>query len=765
VDAILRAALSNAAWSVVLALAAAVGARAWRRRPAVSHALWLLVLLKLITPSLTEFPFPSRAGPPEAAPAPVIPITASRRSAGREVVAIPPREPIAPAPAAEALLHPATRRDAPPPAESVAAAWGVAVWPWRAAIAAIWLGGTAAFWSVVGLATVRFRRLTASAHPATEGLSRRLAALAGRMSLRSIPEARLVPARVPPMLWVPQFGRARLLLPEGLWDRLDPIQQDAILAHELTHLERGDHWVRRLEALSLGLYWWDPAAWWARRRLEQAEEECCDARVVSLLPAAAGAYAETLVATAVYLSGAVWPMPMGASGVGRLDPIKRRLHMILSDAVPAPSASRTARAFVLAAMLSLPLLPTAATGGPSVGPSRGPEPPAAPQREPDGDRKADRPQAAPAPADGKVRIKATRPVRREVRDYAYFAGQVDAAMTVSLRPRVSGMIVNVFCQPGQTVKRGDVLFQIDPRSYQAELDKARAEVQVARNRLEIKRASARYTARLAERNTVSRDEADQVQREARVAEASVEAAEKARELAQLNLDFTRLESPIQGLIVGPVMTAGNIGVADNTTLATIVSTNPIYVYFNVPENIVLKLNRQRIEGKLQLGPGKGLPVEVGLQDESHFRRRGIVDSLNGAMDPRTGTARWRAKLTNPDDLLLPGLSANVRIPVGEPRQALLVPAEATWMEKGVPHVAVVSDDGRLESRQVTTLSDHGGMREVKDGLKGNEWILKGNEWVVEFRQDVLQALQNGTKVDVERVPPPDGASSGSPHPR
>src|SRR5262249_25899792 len=149
--------------------------------------------------------------------------------------------------------------------------------------------------------------------------------------------------------------------------------------------------------------------------------------------------------------------------------------------------SRITRAFLLAAMLSLPLLPAAATGSPPAGPRHGPEPPAAPQREPDGDRKADRPQAAPAPADGRVRVKATQPVGREVRDTAYFTGQVDAAMTVSLRPRVSGMIINAFCQPGQTVKRGDVLFQIDSRSYKAELDKARAEVQVARTRLEIKR--------------------------------------------------------------------------------------------------------------------------------------------------------------------------------------------------------------------------------------------------------------------------------------
>jgi multidrug efflux system membrane fusion protein len=756
VDEILRAALSNAAWSIVLAIIAAAGARIWGRRPAVAHSLWLLVLLKLITPPMTTVPFPTLDDRLEAPRATVAPLPANRPELGRDDVTIRPPEPIEPPPKSEAPPRRATRRGtALPQAEALAANRDVAAWPWWAVVVTIWLAGAAAFWSVIWLATVRFRRLIASGKPAPEGMAARLDALAERMGLRGIPEARLVPARVPPMLWVPLFGRPRLMLPEGLWDRLDPIQQAAILAHELTHLERRDHWVRRLEAVSLGLYWWDPAAWWACRRLEQAEEECCDARVVSLLPASAGAYAEAIVATAVYLSGAIRPMPMGASGVGRLDPIKRRLHMILSDTRPAPSASRTARAIVLVAILSLPLLPAAASGRPPVGPSRGMEPQAAPQRPPGGNGKAERgAQATPAPADGKTRFKATRPVRREVSDYAYFTGRVEAAMTVSVRPRVSGMIVDVGIHPGQAVKRGDVLFQIDSRPYKAELDKAAAEVRVALARLEAKRAESLRASNTPERE--SRVLAMQLRNESKIAEASVEAAEKAREIARLNLEFTWLKSPIDGMIVGPVTPSGNIAVADNTTLATIVSTSPIYVYYDVPENLVLKLNRRRIEGKLE--PGKGLPVEVGLQDERDFPRRGTVDSLNGAMDPRSGVAHWRARVTDPDDLLMPGLTARVRMPMGDPHPALLIPADSTWMDQGATYVTVVSDDGLLERRTVTPRADLGEMREVTDGLKGDEWV-------VEFRKDVLEALRSGTKVDVERIAPPDGASSGSPHPR
>ena len=242
------------------------------------------------------------------------------------------------------------------------------------------------------------------ARPAPPELSRRLADLAGRLGLQRAPMAWIVPARIPPMLWVPLFGRPRLALPEELWGRLDPIQQEAILAHELAHLKRRDHWVRRLEAAVLGLYWWDPMAWWARREVERAEEECCDAWVVGSLPSAVGAYAEALVATATYLSGARRPIPLGASGVGSLEPIKRRLQMILSDQRKVATARTAPRAILVLGMLSLPCLPGLASSNPPPNPAREPAPreesalqsttewpstsSADSQRQPDGERKA-----------------------------------------------------------------------------------------------------------------------------------------------------------------------------------------------------------------------------------------------------------------------------------------------------------------------------------------------------------------------------------------
>jgi RND family efflux transporter MFP subunit len=316
------------------------------------------------------------------------------------------------------------------------------------------------------------------------------------------------------------------------------------------------------------------------------------------------------------------------------------------------------------------------------------------------------------------------------------------------------MIVTANCQPGQKVARGDLMFQIDPRSYKAELDGAQAEVRVAQARLEAKNAEA-----LAARARVEREDrakAVQFRDETKVAEASMQAAEKTLELAKLNLEFTWLRSPIVGVVIGHTVVAGNVAVADTTMLATIVSTDPMYVYFDVSQEIVLRLNRRRIEGKIKVGPGNGLAIRVGLQDENDFPRTTMLDSVSGPIDPRTGAARWRARLANRDGLILPGMFARVRVPVGEPHKALLVAEQAVRRSRAETYVNVVSEDGVLQKRIVTLGSQYDGMRQVEQGLKANEWVVVG------FQQPKsLRTVPDGSRVDVEKVPMPEGAASGS----
>jgi beta-lactamase regulating signal transducer with metallopeptidase domain len=227
---------------------------------------------------------------------------------------------------------------------------------WTEYAAAGWLGGSFLWWGLAAGRVRRFLRLLRQARPAPEPVAARARHLAARMGLKRCPAVRVLPGQVSPLLWA--LGpRPLLLLPEGLWPRLDAEQQDTLLAHELAHLSRGDPWVRRLELLVLGLYWWNPVAWWAQRRLHDAEEECCDAWVVAVLPESAPAYAAALVETAAFLSSAPRGLPAAASGVGHFRFLKRRLTMILLGNTP-PRLSRRGVLAVLAAAVLLPVVPT-----------------------------------------------------------------------------------------------------------------------------------------------------------------------------------------------------------------------------------------------------------------------------------------------------------------------------------------------------------------------------------------------------------------------
>jgi beta-lactamase regulating signal transducer with metallopeptidase domain/TolA-binding protein len=350
VDTLLHAAVANALTATLLALPVALAARVCRR-PALAHALWLLVLLKLITPPLFPVRLPwadPLAAAPEQAEDP-IPAAATRRLPVRLA---PPASDL---PAAGAL---------PPAADAVhiphqpLAPWPAEGWAgWKGLLLTAWLAGSVLWWALACVRVARFRRVLRHARTASPELVARVRRLAGRLGLPRCPGVWLVPARVSPLLWALGWT-PRLLLPADLWDSLTPDQRDALLAHELAHLRRRDHWVRRLELLVLGLFWWHPVAWWARRELAEAEEACCDAWVVWALPEAGPSYAAALVATATFLSESRRPVPVAASGAGRVQTLKRRLTMILQRPCPrALSGVGLLTVLGLGALL-LPLLPT-----------------------------------------------------------------------------------------------------------------------------------------------------------------------------------------------------------------------------------------------------------------------------------------------------------------------------------------------------------------------------------------------------------------------
>ena len=204
---------------------------------------------------------------------------------------------------------------------------------WRTVVASTWIAGTLATFGIAAVRVRRFGRLLREARPAPRDVLDRVGELAGRLGLSRPPEVRMTPGAVSPMLWAPGC-RPLLIVPDDLWERLDEARRDTLLVHELAHLKRRDHWVRGLELLATGLYWWHPVVWWSRRALHEAEEQCCDAWVVWAIPGAARTYAEALLDTVDFLSGAEPSVPWAASGLGHVRHLKRRLVMILNGTTP-----------------------------------------------------------------------------------------------------------------------------------------------------------------------------------------------------------------------------------------------------------------------------------------------------------------------------------------------------------------------------------------------------------------------------------------------
>jgi beta-lactamase regulating signal transducer with metallopeptidase domain len=393
---LLQIGLSNAAAATLLAVLAYLAVRA-RARPAVAHALWMLVLVKLLTPPLVPLPVatlrepaaePTRVARVKRTPAepPAIQFTRAVAKApdltasdpGRRGLLdpktglpLPPKTPRAgksgnkeagttpqadeypteegPGPSALAAFE---ETDEPQPATS-------GTFPWWASIAAVWLLG-AGFCVVVSLRRVQqFQRLLQHARPAPADIRREFDKLAARIGFRRPPALKLLPGSVSPMVWA--VGRAAVYFPAELLAVLNADQRRTLLTHELAHLKRRDHWLRWVELLALSLYWWLPAAWLARRGLHQAEEECCDAWVVETLPSSGRSYAEALLDTMDFLAESPRATPALASGVGQFAAFRRRLLLILADR-PRLRLPWLARAGVTAlAAIALALAPTLAT--------------------------------------------------------------------------------------------------------------------------------------------------------------------------------------------------------------------------------------------------------------------------------------------------------------------------------------------------------------------------------------------------------------------
>lgn len=334
------------------------------------------------------------------------------------------------------------------------------------------------------------------------------------------------------------------------------------------------------------------------------------------------------------------------------------------------------------------------------------------------------PQAAPAPQAPQVSVAEV--LQRDVSDWDEFTGRIEAIESVEIRPRVSGYIERVAFVEGGTVKKGDLLFVIDPRPYRAELDKAEAELVRARASAELARNEVARGDRLLSARAVSQEEYDQRVNAGRESDADVHAAEAAVETARLNLGYTRITSPIDGRVGKAEVTLGNLvtgGSASSALLTTVVSIDPIYVAFEGDEGVYLKYSELGQLGELRGASSTRNTVRVALANETDFPHEGELVFLDNQLNPATGTIRARALLDNHARQFTPGLFARVRLIGSEERPAVVIDDRAIGTDQSQKFVFVVGENNVVDYRAVKLGRLYDGMRIVDEGLTPGERIV------------------------------------------
>jgi len=319
--------------------------------------------------------------------------------------------------------------------------------------------------------------------------------------------------------------------------------------------------------------------------------------------------------------------------------------------------------------------------------------------------------------------------RKEVVEWDEFTGRTEAIESVEVRPRVSGHIQEVRFESGKLVKKGDVLFVIDPRWHQAEYDRRQAELEQAKVRLENAEREANRTGQLLANRAISTEEAEARDARFKEAKAALLAAQAARDTAKLDLDYTEIRAPVDGRVSRALVTAGNYvsGIPGAASiLTTIVSVDPVYVYADIDENSLLKFNALAAAQKLEGSSDGKVPVELQLADEEGFPHRGYIESFDNRLDPNTGSILLRAVFENKDERIVPGLFARIRVPLSARHPALLVEERAIGTDQGQKYVLSLSPSNTVEYRSVKLGPDFNGKRIIRDGVQvGDQIVVNG----------------------------------------
>jgi len=341
-------------------------------------------------------------------------------------------------------------------------------------------------------------------------------------------------------------------------------------------------------------------------------------------------------------------------------------------------------------------------------------------------------------------VKIAQTLSQQVTEWDEYTGRIEAVNSVDVRARVSGYLEKVNFKAGDKISKGDLLFQIDPEPFAAQLNFAKAELERAKSKHELAKNDLARAERLFRAKAISEEEHDARSKGLRETSAAVQSAQANVYTARLNMDFTQIRSPIDGRIGRELITAGNLvsgGGADATLLTFIVSTDPVYVYVDADERSVLKYRHQaQKEGRGNLGDER-TPVELAVADEPDFPHQGRLDYISPREDAATGTLTLRGVFANPDELLSPGFFARMRVRGSPPYPAILLPDRAIGTDQAQRFVWVVNQENQVEYRKVMLGAHIGQSRVITKGLKPEEWV------VIEG----IQKLKPGLKVNPERI--------------
>jgi len=354
------------------------------------------------------------------------------------------------------------------------------------------------------------------------------------------------------------------------------------------------------------------------------------------------------------------------------------------------------------------------------------------------------PESPPPPA-----VTVATPLQSEVRDWDDYVGRFEAINEVDVKPRVTGYLQGVHFRDGDTVRRGELLFTIDARPAQAQLDQARAQLARAEATLVNARTELARSRTLAASQAASTEEVEQRLAAVRSGEADVNAARANVRAQSLTLGFTRVTAPISGRISQRRVDPGNAVTADQTVLTTIVSTDPLHFAFDGSEALLLRYQRER-------AAGIGSEVRIRLQDEGQYVHTGRLDFVDNAIDPGAGTIRARAIVPNPDGFLRPGMFGHLQLAGSPPYRALMVPDTAIVTDSARRLVYVVDAQGNVSGKPVVLGPLVGGLRVIRSGIGPNDRVVI----------DGIQRAQPGQKVTprMGRIQPPPANAPAAPTP-